>query len=278
MDESAEAVEKQAEPEIPAIVEKPAEMETPAPVEKPDYGIDAPAVLRNFFLAGAACVIGGFLFPHELHLGPVTFKLYAALFWTGGFLLAEGLLYLLYVKKGKLKHRDYMLSLHEWKGDEQVLDVGCGRGLLMIGAAKRLTPGGTGKAIGIDVWSNVDMGSNSPEATQLNMEIEGVEGRCKVMNCTAQSMVFAKNSFDVVVSNLCLHNIYNKAEREEALGEIVRVLRPGGVALISDYKLTREYAKRLKAMGLTVERKMGNVLATFPPLAVVVARKPTALP
>jgi hypothetical protein len=50
------------------------------------------------------------------------------------------------------------------------------------------------------------------------------------------------------------------------------------VALISDYKLTREYAKRLKAMGLTVERKMGNVLATFPPLAVVVARKPTALP
>jgi SAM-dependent methyltransferase len=269
MDEKTQVTEK---PEA----EKPGPIEKAPEIEKPDYGIDAPAVLRNLFLAGAACVIGGFTLPHQLHLGPVTFKLYTSLFWIGGFLLAEGLLYLLYVKKGKLKHRDYMLSLHEWRGDEQVLDVGCGRGLLLIGAAKRLTPGGMGKATGIDVWSNVDMGDNSPEATQMNMEIEGVVDRCKVMNCTAQSMVFSKNSFDVVVSNLCLHNIYDKGQREEALGEIVRVLRPGGVALISDYKLTREYAKKLKAMGLTVERKIGNFLATFPPLAVVVARKPEA--
>ena len=280
MDEKTEATKEQTEKpdetDKPTEVEKPAKIEEPAPVEKPDYGIDAPAVLRNLLLAGAACAIGGFVLPHTLNLGPVTFKLNASLFWIGGSLIAEGLLYLLYVKKGKLKHRDYMLSLHDWKGDEQVLDVGCGRGLLMIGAAKRLTPGGTGKAIGIDVWSNVDMGSNSPEATQMNMEIEGVVDRCKVMNCTAQSMVFSKNSFDVVVSNLCLHNIYDKGEREEALGEIVRVLRPGGVALISDYKLTREYAKKLKAMGLTVERKIGNLLATFPPLAVVVAHKPEA--
>ena len=34
-------------------------------------------------------------------------------------------------------------------GDEKVLDVGCGRGLLLIGAAKRLK---SGKATGIDVW------------------------------------------------------------------------------------------------------------------------------
>jgi len=46
------------------------------------------------------------------------------------------------------------------------------------------------------------------------------------------------------------------------------------VALLSDYKHTREYARTLTAMGLVVERKMGNLLATFPPLAVVVARKP----
>ena len=66
----------------------------------------------------------------------------------------------------------------------------------------------------------------------------------------------------------------DKALREQALKEIARVLRPGGVALLSDYKHTREYARTLTAMGLVVERKMGNLLATFPPLAVVVARKP----
>jgi SAM-dependent methyltransferase len=244
-------------------------------LRKPDYGIDAPAVLRNLFLFGAGCLICGFVIPREVHVLNLTLKLTSMFFWTGGFLLAEGILYLIYVKKGKHKHRDYMLSLYAWKGDEQVLDVGCGRGLLLAGAAKRLTAGGTGKATGIDLWSNVDMAGNTPDATLLNLEIEGVDDRCLVKSGTAQSMVFPDRSFDVVVSNLCLHNIYNAAAREEALAEIARVLRPGGVALLSDYKHTREYARKLRAMGLATERKRNwrDWLLTFPPLTVVVARK-----
>jgi SAM-dependent methyltransferase len=246
-------------------------METQTAPEKPDYGIDAPAVLRNLFLFAALCLLGSLLVPHELRFGQVVVKLGTSLFWTGGFLLAEGLLYLLYVKIGKLRHRDYILSLHTWRGDEKVLDVGCGRGLLLAGAAKRLT---TGHATGIDLWSNVDMGANSPEATLRNLRIEGVSDRCTVLSQTAQAMEFEDNTFDVVVSNLCLHNIYDAAVREQALREIARVLRPGGVALLSDYKHTREYAKKLATMGLVVERKPGSLLATFPPLAVVVASKP----
>jgi SAM-dependent methyltransferase len=49
---------------------------------------------------------------------------------------------------------------------------------------------------------------------------------------------FADAAFDVIVSNLRLHNIYDAETRRRALGQIVRVLRPGGQALISDYKLT----------------------------------------
>ena len=64
-------------------------------------------------------------------------------------------------------------------------------------------------------------------------------------------MPFPDASFDVIVSNLCLHNIYDRPTRRKALHEIVRVLAPGGVALISDYKLTGEYAAswRLRADG-----------------------------
>jgi SAM-dependent methyltransferase len=78
----------------------------------------------------------------------------------------------------------------------------------------------------------------------------------------------------VVVSNLWLHNIYDKAMRQRALGQIVRVLRPGGVAIISDYKRTGEYAEVFSSKGLTVEKKRRGFFTTFPPLTIVVARKP----
>ena len=86
-------------------------------------------------------------------------------------------------------------------------------------------------------------------------------------------MPFADASFDVVVSNLCLHNIYDKPTRTRALQEIVRVLKPGGIALVSDYKRTGEYVAEFRKSGLTVETRWGSFMTTFPPLRVVKARK-----
>jgi SAM-dependent methyltransferase len=241
----------------------------------PNYGIDAPSVLRNLFLTGGLCLLIGLL-PHNLHFGKVT-VVSRSFFWPAGFLIAEGLLFLLYVKHGKFRHRDYILSLHDWRGDEQVLDVGCGRGLLLVGAAKRLASlNGSGHATGIDLWSNVDMGSNSPEATQRNLDLEGVASRSMILSVPAQQMTFPDASFEVILSNLCLHNIYDRPTRLTALAQIVRVLAPGGVALISDYKHTREYADYFQHAGLIVERRRGSIFSTFPPLAVVIARKPAA--
>jgi SAM-dependent methyltransferase len=242
---------------------------------RPDYGIDAPHILRNLFLFGIPLFILGFVAPHTVRLGPMTLGLRPMCFWTGLALIVEGFLYLGYVKLGKLKHRDVMLALHPWRGDEQVLDVGCGRGLLLAGAAHRLAAlGGSGRATGIDIWSNVDMGGNSEAATRRNLELEGVSDRCTLLSVAAQQMPFADGAFDVVVSNLCIHNIYDRPTRLVALREIVRVLRPGGVAILSDYKLTGEYAAELRRAGLAAASRWGNPLYTFPPLRIVVARKP----
>ena len=238
---------------------------------KPDYGVDAPAVMRNLFLFGTICIVLAFALPHDLHLfGDVSLNS-RSFFWPGGFLLAEGSLFLLYVKVGKFRHRDFMLSLHRWRGDEAVLDVGCGRGLLLAGAAK-LVP--DGHVTGIDVWSNVDMGGNSPAATQHNLALEGVVASTTLVSLPAQEMSFPDASFDVIVSNLCLHNIYDRTTRLAALHQIVRVLKPGGIALLSDYKLTGEYAAVLLRCGLQVEKRRGSLLTTFPPLTVVIAHKP----
>lgn len=245
--------------------------------ERADYGVDAPGAMRNLFLIGGTLLLLTLITPARLHIGNVVFLPHYAMTWTGGILLAEALLFLLYVKYGKFRHRDFMLELHAWRGDEEVLDVGCGRGLLLAGVAKRLEAlGGSGQATGIDVWSNVDMGGNSEAATWKNLEIEGVRARCRVVGEPAQAMGFADASFDVVVSNLCLHNIYNAADRRLAVEQIARVLRPGGVALLSDYKKTGEYAEILRDGGLLTEFRRGSWVTTFPPLRVVIARKPAS--
>jgi arsenite methyltransferase len=239
----------------------------------PDYGIDAPGVMRNFFLFGALFLLIAIFAPPIIHLGPVSI-VSRTLYWPAGFLIGEGLLFLLYVKVGKFRHRDFMLSLHSWRGDEKVLDVGCGRGLLLAGAAKRIAAlSDSGHATGIDVWSNLDMGGNSAAATQRNLDLEGVSSRCTLVSKPAQEMTFPDDAFDVIVSNLCLHNIYDAPTRHKALAQIVRVLKPGGIALISDYKRTGEYAEDFRNAGLIVEKKRGSFATTFPPLTVVIARK-----
>jgi ubiquinone/menaquinone biosynthesis C-methylase UbiE len=128
-----------------------------------------------------------------------------------------------------------MLNMVSWTGDEQVLDVGTGKGLLMIGAAKKLT---TGKSTGIDIWNVEDLSGNNIENALKNAEIEGVSDKISIENENAMEMSFADNSFDIIVSNLCIHNIYNKEGRYAACKEISRVLKKEGTGIISDYRHT----------------------------------------
>jgi len=242
---------------------------------KPDYGVDAPGVMRTFFLIGFASLLFAVLAPHTVRIGSVSIDA-RSFFWPAGFLIGEGLLFLLYVKYGKFRHRDFMLRMHAWRGDERVLDVGCGRGLLLAGVAKRIAQrNGSGRVTGIDIWSNTDMASNSATATERNLELEGIPRFCTLVSEPAQEMHFADASFDLVVSNLCLHNIYDRPTRRRAIEQIARVLKPGGTAFLSDYKLTGEYARQLRELGFAVERRRGSFITTFPPLTVVVARKPS---
>lgn len=235
---------------------------------QPDYGIDAPGVIRNLLLIGLALLgisffVGG--------LGKVGPRLRPTMIITGSILVVEGLAMLAYSKFGKFRHRDRMLAKIAWRGDEQVLDVGTGRGVLLLGAAKRLS---TGKAIGIDIWSTKDLSANAIDATYANADLEGVRDRVELKTEDASGMTFADDTFDVVVSNLCIHNIEDSKGRESACREIARVLKPGGIAVISDFKNTSAYAHAFSAAGLSVERSGPYPLDTFPPLRIIVARKP----
>ena len=235
-----------------------------AATKKPDYGIDAPDVIRNLLLIGVALLIGFGVARYFAQ--PWQYSFLA----TGIALITGGLLMLSYSKWGKLLHRARMLRLHAWRGGEQVLDVGTGRGLLLIGVAKKLT---TGRATGIDIWNAADLSGNTRMRTEQNLAVEGVAHKCALMDENAAQMSFADESFDVVLSNLCLHNIEDRVMRLKAVREIARVLKPDGCVILSDFKNTGEYARELRKAGLHTRRRWPNFLTTFPPLTIVVARK-----
>jgi ubiquinone/menaquinone biosynthesis C-methylase UbiE len=244
-------------------------------LNKADYGVDAPGVLRKLLIQAVPCLLLGLFLPaHALPWG-TGLGLQILSIAAGSWFTLKAALYILYVRVGKYRRRDLILSLHRWRGDEQVLDIGCGRGLLTAAAAKVLAQlHGSGRVTGIDIWSVEDMAGNSADATRHNLEIEGVAERCALHSVAAQDMTFPDASFDVVMSNLCLHNIRDSQTRRRAVQQVARVLKPGGAALLSDLMHTDEYATELRLAGFAVEHRWGSLPPTIPPLGMVVARKP----
>jgi arsenite methyltransferase len=211
-----------------------------------DYGIDAPGVLRGLFSGGAIALIAGVIVSRASQ-ATLSDVVSIWMIFIGLGCLGTASIMLWSSKVGKFRMRDRLIDSIKWRGDEKVLDVGCGHGLLLIAAAKRLK---TGKAIGVDIWSQVDQGSNRPEATIENAEFEGVADRIEVKDGDARHLPFEDNSFDVVVSSLVIHNIRDRAGRDEAVREIARVLRPGGRIAIHDMAHLTEYAQVLRDNGV----------------------------
>jgi arsenite methyltransferase len=213
----------------------------------PDYGIDAPrAVSVLFLLTAVGGGLGALLWIFDVPLLSITFWVVAA------DLLLVALAMLWYSRIGKMHQRDQLLNQHAWSGNEHVLDVGCGRGLLLIAAAQRAS---RGKAVGVDIWSNVDLSGNRPEMTRENARRAGVAERVEVHDADAQQLPFADASFDVVVSSLVLHNSPSATGRQQAVREIARVLKPGGRVAILDLRHTSDYVRVLGENGLSDARR-----------------------
>src|SRR5262245_12444162 len=217
-----------------------------------DYGIDAPRAVFALVVLGAASGLAALCLGLDLPglpggLAAATLAVLAA------DLLAVAAAFLWYSRAGKLRQRDRLLDLLRWGGDETALDVCCGRGLLLIGAAGRLSGG---RAVGVDIWSQVDLSGNRPEATRENARREGVAGRVEVRDGDARHLPFADATFDVVVSSLVLHNIPGQEDRRRAVREVARVLKPGGRVALLDLRHTGDYVRVLRQCGLADARRL----------------------
>jgi ubiquinone/menaquinone biosynthesis C-methylase UbiE len=104
-------------------------------------------------------------------------------------------------------------------GGEDVLEIGGGMGTDLAQFA----------AHGARV-TDLDLSSGHLTLAKENFLVRGLRGR--FIQHDAETLVFDDNSFDVVYSNGVLHHTPNT---QRVVGEIFRVLRPGGLAIVAVY-------------------------------------------
>ena len=236
--------------------------------QTPDYGLDAGAAVYAMFVLGLAGAISGFVlvWTSSRHVNLA----YAVQLFGFCCLFLASLMFAS-SRFGKLHARDRLLARLNLRGDEAVLDVGCGHGLLLIAAAKLLP---RGHSVGIDLWT-MDQSDNSREATLRNAALEGVAHRVSVHDGDMRKMPFADRSFDATVAHFAIHNVTSGEGRREAIREIVRTLKQGGQVAISDLHGADLYADELRKSHMTDVEISGRTFWTFPPARTVTARKPS---
>jgi 2-polyprenyl-3-methyl-5-hydroxy-6-metoxy-1,4-benzoquinol methylase len=110
----------------------------------------------------------------------------------------------------KLDYVTWALSCVQWRGDEQVLDVGCGPGR----------------------WATV-MQEQLPDVTYYGLDLHaGMVANHPVTRTLGvgdiQQLPYPDNTFDVVMAN---HMLFHVPDIEQAIRECRRVLKPEGIML-----------------------------------------------
>jgi arsenite methyltransferase len=208
-----------------------------------DYGFDEPRWPLLLGLVGFLWLMLGLLSVSLLAL-PV---LGVICFVCSALFLFSAASYVYTTRRGKFQMWAEILPQLGLRGDEQLLDLGCGRGAVLLMAA-RLLP--RGKATGIDVWKVAEQSGNALSTTQRNAELEGVADRVALETADMRQLPFSAGSFDLVVSSMAIHNISDQEGRRQAIEEAVRMLKPGGWIAIVDFRETGRYVEWLRELGM----------------------------
>ncbi|XP_059646168.1 uncharacterized protein LOC132307721 [Cornus florida] len=168
--------------------------------------------------------------------------------------------------------------VNDWSTVKHALDVGCGRGILLNAVAMQLKKeGSSGRVVGLD----------RRKTTVSTLRTAGIEGVQEYVTCRegdARRLPFSDNYFDVVVSSMFLHTVGKEfghrtveaaAERMRVLGEMARVLKPGGVGVVWDLVHVPEYVKRLQELRMEDVRVSERVTAFMVSSHIVSFRKPS---
>src|SRR5262249_45255731 len=183
---------------------------TSLPPRRGAYGFDAPYAPLLMALGGA-CLLALTalnLSRAEINSAPPAVRIFPPGV-AGLWLVLHPGFFVFAPRAGKFAVWAELLDWLDLQGDERLLDVGCGRGAVLLMAAQRLP---RGRAVGIDVWSAKDQSGNAEQVTRRNADLEGVADRVELHTADMRQLPFEDGSFDVVVSSLAIHNISGAGE------------------------------------------------------------------
>lgn len=128
----------------------------------------------------------------------------------------------------------WVLELVEWRGDERVVDVGCGAGVYAAAARSR-----SRRYLAGDLSPGMLRSLTAPALLRANLD--------------AQQLPLANNSVDVLLAN---HMLYHVPQIDLALREFARVLAPSGRLIAATN--SRDNMAELHALGREVLVDLGS--------------------
>jgi arsenite methyltransferase len=126
-------------------------------------------------------------------------------------------------------------ALGKIKPGEHILDIGCGAGVDTILAAMMV--GLQGSVIGVDIVTEMI------EKAERNLDLMDLNN-VRFQKVSGEHLPFADNAFDVVISNGVINLIPDK---EAAMSEIIRVMKPSGRLMVADQIAAGSVQKDIKA-------------------------------
>ncbi|KAI3457495.1 hypothetical protein Pfo_014158 [Paulownia fortunei] len=176
-------------------------------------------------------------------------------------------------------------SVPDWSSVKHALDLGCGRGILLNAVALQLKKSGSsGRVVGLNPGrAHAQNMALNPTCTLKTAGLEGVQEYVTCRPGDPRTLPFSDSYFDVVVSAVFVHTVGKEfgsksvaaaAERMRVLGEVVRVLKPGGVGVVWDLVHVPEYVQRLNELKMEDIRVSERVTAFMVSSHIVSFRKP----
>lgn len=138
-----------------------------------------------------------------------------------------------------------------------LLELGCGSGAFTTFAAKAV--GEQGKVYAVDIQPEMLKQLERKLARPENRDLTNIE----LIQASAYELPFDENSLDLAFLVTVLHEI---PDRDRALREIKRVLKPDGILAVTeflpdtDYPLASTVIKRCQCEGFVLEDRQGNLL------------------